>query len=185
RDGFVVFNATYRLAPKHTYPSAVDDLRDALAWLKVSANKYEIDINKISGWGYSAGAHLLLLVGLNPEANLKALVCGGTPADFSVWKSSPLVKGFMGCTYEENAALWNEASPVNQVQAASPPVFMYHGEWDFIVEIAQMQKMAQALESKNRPVETLRIPRMEHFGVYLFNRAWVDAGIKFIREKIN
>ncbi|MBC7740651.1 MAG: alpha/beta hydrolase, partial [Bdellovibrionaceae bacterium] len=83
RDGFVVFNATYRLAPKHTYPSAVDDLRDALAWLKVCANKYEIDINKISGWGYSAGAHLLLLVGLNPEANLKALVCGGTPADFS------------------------------------------------------------------------------------------------------
>jgi len=182
--GFVVFNTDYRLAPGSLYPKAVDDVRDSLTWLKAHAEKFEIDPRRISGWGYSAGAHLILLVGLDPSQGLKALVAGGTPADLTAWPDSPLVLKFLGVPRDSHLALWQEASPVNHVEKNSPPVFLYHGEWDHLVEIEQMNKMKAALGSKGVPVETFQVPMMGHVAVYLFSQKSVDKGIEFIKARV-
>lgn len=184
KSGFVVLNITYRLAPEHLYPKAVEDVQSALDWFKSNADKYELDVKKVSAWGYSAGAHLILLVGLKPENNLVALVAGGTPTNLTVWPNSPIVKKFIGGAYLEKKEIWEQASPVNHVQAASPPVYLYHGEGDKLVEINQMYMMEQAMKKMNRPVETHKVSFWGHAAVYVFSQESIDKGIEFIKKNL-
>lgn len=183
KAGFVVFNMTYRLAPQNQYPRAVEDVRDAIHWLRANAKKYRIHPDHISGWGYSAGAHLILLAGLEPSTGLKAIVSGGTPADLTVWPNSPLVLKLLGVPLSEKPDVWKAASPVNHVTDHSPPVFLYHGQWDKIVEHEQMLKMEAALKAKQRPVETHTVSFMGHLAVYFLSQHSVDLGIDFLRRK--
>lgn len=182
--GYVVFAPTYRLAPRHIFPKALEDVRDAVKWMKEQSLKYEIDTERMAGWGYSAGGHLILLAGLDPSLGLKALVSGGTPADLTAWPNSLLVKNFMGSSMKAEPELWKEASPVNHVDANSPPVFLYHGAWDGLVEVEQMEKMRQALLEKHRTVETHTVSYMGHIAVYLLSQESVDLGIAFIDARL-
>lgn len=185
KRGFVVFNMTYRLAPESLYPKAIEDVRDGIKWIKSHATEYGGDPERVAGWGYSAGAHLILMVGLDASVGVKAIVAGGTPADLTAWPKSPLVKTFLGMERDQNLSLWKEASPINKIQSDSPPVFLYHGEWDFLVEVDQMTKMESALKAKGVPVETYAVPFLGHVGVYLLSRKSVDRGMEFISKKLN
>ncbi|MBC7457331.1 MAG: alpha/beta hydrolase [Bdellovibrionaceae bacterium] len=180
--GFVAFNITYRLAPKHLFPKPMEDVKDSIAWAKLNAAKYQVDPSQISGWGYSAGAHLILMAGLNPELGLKAIVAGGTPADLTVWPDSDMVKGFLGVGFKDNPVLWKQASPVNFVQKKSPRVFLYHGSLDHLVEVDQMYKMESALKVQGIEVETLKINYLGHIAVYFLSQKSVDEGIHFLKR---
>lgn len=180
--GFVVFSPTYRMAPANRFPKPLEDVKDSIIWFKENAAQYESDPTKITAWGYSAGAHLLLLAGLDPKMGIKAIVAGGTPADLTVWPDSPLVNDLMGFPRDSNLEAWKQASPINHVQNDSPPVFLYHGQWDFIVEVNQMEKMRQALLAKGRLVETYTISFAGHIAVYFFSRESVNRGIAFINR---
>ncbi|MBR8130770.1 alpha/beta hydrolase [Burkholderia ambifaria] len=54
----VVVSASYRLAPEHKFPCAVDDAIDALHWLKRVAITFGIDPERLAVGGESAGATL-------------------------------------------------------------------------------------------------------------------------------
>ncbi len=181
--GFVALNITYRLAPRDLFPQPEDDVKDAITWVKDHASEYDIDPARISGWGYSAGAHLILMAGLDPKMGLKSMVVGGTPAKLIVWPDSPLIKAHLGASYKENPKLWEEASPINHVEKNSPGVFMYHGAWDQLVEADQMNFMEQALKAKKIPVETFTVRYMGHMAVYLFSRESINRGIEFLQKK--
>lgn len=77
RRGFIVFNVSYRLAPKHRYPSAVEDVCRAFAWVMKNAEQYGGDPSRVVIAGESAGANLAtsLSVALayeRPEAYARA-----------------------------------------------------------------------------------------------------------------
>lgn len=179
-SGFVVFNVAYRLAPQFLYPASVEDVRDALKFMRTHAADYEIDPEQISAWGYSAGAHLVLLVGLDPTLNLKSIVAGGTPSNFSAWPVSPIIGKYIGKPLPEARAVWEGASPVNHVRPRSPPVFLYHAKNDQLVEIDQMYMMRDALKAKNVEVKTYEIPFLGHITTYLFSVRAIKEGIEFI-----
>lgn len=184
RQGYVAFNVTYRLSPKNTYPKAVDDLRDAAKWIQAQSSKYKTDPAKLYAWGYSAGSHLILRAAVDGGLGVKAIVAGGTPADLTVWPNSSLVNNFVGFTRDQRPDLWQEASPVFHVTDKTPPVFLYHGAWDMIVEPAQMDKMAEALRAKGVEVETLTIPWQGHLAVYLFSNAAIRGGLDFLKRHL-
>jgi acetyl esterase/lipase len=183
-DGFVVFNITYRLAPESRYPSQVEDVSDAITWLYQHADEYEIDPLNISGWGYSAGAHLILMAGLDRDKSpqLRSIVAGGTPADLTRWPNSPLVLKLIGEPLANAEETWIEASPVNHVVKNSPPVFLYHGQWDSLVEPEQMALMADALKKQNIPVETYTVNLLGHILTYAIASGAERSGIEFVRE---
>ena len=58
RRGFLVFNVSYRLAPEHRYPAAVEDVCEAFAWVMANAAKYGGDTSRVVIAGESAGANL-------------------------------------------------------------------------------------------------------------------------------
>lgn len=186
KAGFVAFNITYRLAPADHHPAQLNDVGDALQWLYDNAEKYQIDKENISGWGYSAGAHLILLAGLDRQQPpyFKSIVAGGTPAKLTAWPKSPLVTKLIGKPMNEAETEWESASPVNHVTADSPPVFLYHGQWDALVEPEQMAYMQAALEEKNVPVETDTVNFLGHIGTYLLGRGAENRGIEYIRAHV-
>ena len=182
KAGFVAFNITYRLAPKHLFPKPVDDVKDAVAWIKTNTQKYQVDPSQLSGWGYSAGAHLILMAGLNPQLGLKAIVAGGTPADLTAWPDSEMVMRLLGVAYQANPQLWAQASPINFVESKSPRTFLYHGVWDKLVEVEQMDKMEKSLKDKGIPVETLRLNYLGHLAVYFLSQQSINDGIRFLKQ---
>lgn len=184
KQGIAAFNITYRSAIDHPYPAAVNDVRQAIEWLKRNAERYQIDPDRIGGWGYSAGGHLILRAGLDPDLGLKAIVSGATPAKFSYWPQSPIITRFIGDSYAQLPERWEDASPVNHVQPESPAVFLYHGTDDDLVEPVQMELMVQALEREGVPYETYLAQNRGHFSLYLFGGEAEQRAIEFLKSHL-
>lgn len=60
RRGFVVFNVSYRLAPRHPFPAAVQDTCEAYRWVVDNAHRFGADASQLVVAGESAGANLAL-----------------------------------------------------------------------------------------------------------------------------
>ena len=66
--GFSVISIDYRLAPETKLPVIVEDIRDALHWVRTTASRlYDFNTDKIALVGSSAGGYLSLLVGTMDE----------------------------------------------------------------------------------------------------------------------
>ncbi|KAI9370667.1 alpha/beta hydrolase fold-domain-containing protein [Aspergillus egyptiacus] len=62
-DGhLVVFDVDYRLAPEYKFPTAVDDCWAAFNWVRSKAEEFNLDIDRISVGGASAGGHLSAVI---------------------------------------------------------------------------------------------------------------------------
>lgn len=58
RRGYLVVNASYRLAPAHPFPAAVEDAAAAWQWALDHVEEYGGDVERIGVAGESAGANL-------------------------------------------------------------------------------------------------------------------------------
>jgi acetyl esterase len=59
RAGYVVCNISYRLAPQHPFPAALEDSVNALAWVARHVEEYGGDPQRLVLAGESAGANLV------------------------------------------------------------------------------------------------------------------------------
>jgi acetyl esterase len=59
RHGFIVFNVSYRLAPRWRFPCALEDLSQAFTWVVENAERFGGDPSRIVLAGESAGANLI------------------------------------------------------------------------------------------------------------------------------
>jgi acetyl esterase/lipase len=69
-EGYTVVSLDYTLGPDKQYPTAIEQINDALAFLQQNALQYHIDPNKIMMAGDSAGAQLtsqMAAIITNPE----------------------------------------------------------------------------------------------------------------------
>lgn len=141
--GYVCFTPAYRLSTEALYPAAVYDLKNALRWIRVHANEYNVDTNKIAVMGFSAGGELAAFLGTT--ANLPAYENNGCklPASTTVnavvdldgtlsfvhpesgegddSKRPSAATYWFGYSKKENPALWADASPLNHVSSRTPP----------------------------------------------------------------
>jgi acetyl esterase/lipase len=181
-EGFVAFSAAYRLAPSSRYPAQLDDVRDAFLWLIA---RDEVDPTRTAAWGYSAGAQLALLLGFNPvpgEYRPNAVVAGGTPAVFELFDpQSRLLRNYLGGSREAAPEVWADASPIQWVSPDDPPIYLYHGQTDGLVDIEHARRLARAL-TEARVQVTLDEVRGGHLGVFLYNRGVEARAAVFLKD---
>jgi acetyl esterase len=152
--GHVVFAVNYRLAPDHPYPAAVEDVEQAVRWVRAHAQGYGVDPERIWALGGSAGGHLagMLATAAGGDARVTAAVSYSGPMDLERLAASSAtvekaVRQFLGCSD------WNkgcrhcarEASPVTHVDAGDTPIYLANGT-DEPIPLNQATTMAHALE---------------------------------------
>lgn len=61
--GYAVISINYRLVDGNTtFPSNIEDVKDAFRWTYKNAEEYNFDIDNIGVWGSSAGGHLAQMI---------------------------------------------------------------------------------------------------------------------------
>lgn len=62
-EGFVAATVSYRFAPANRFPAQIVDCAEAVRYLKENAERFGIDPERVGAIGFSAGAHLAMLLG--------------------------------------------------------------------------------------------------------------------------
>ncbi len=61
--GIAVVSINYRLSSEAIFPAAIHDVKGAIRFIRVNAETYHIDADKMALWGASAGGNLVSLAG--------------------------------------------------------------------------------------------------------------------------
>ena len=192
RRGFVVVNATYRLAPAARFPAPLHDLQQALRWMRDHAAELRLDPARIGAWGYSAGAHLVSLLGLlgpadalyDAQVRVRAIVAGGVPSDLRKYRGGTLVPAFLGERWSPDSPVFRAASPVTYVRPDCPPVFLYHGGADRLVRPDQAIDFKAALDAAGVRNELYLMPGLGHIMANLLDGPAVQRGADFLDREL-
>jgi acetyl esterase/lipase len=89
--GYVIVSIDYRLAPQVQLPAILEDVRDALAWVRRRGPElFHIDPEDLSVMGQSAGGYLTLMAGCRIQPRPRALVSFWGYGDIAgKWYSQP------------------------------------------------------------------------------------------------
>ncbi len=80
--GFTVVNFTYRLAPEHVFPAALEDVNSVFTWIADHGEEYQIDRDCLFVVGDSAGAQLASqYLALMTDADYRKLFAFTVPFD--------------------------------------------------------------------------------------------------------
>lgn len=165
--GYAAFSINYRFAPGSTYPAQLQDMQQAVRWLQAHASEYKLDMNRLAVWGYSAGGHLAALLAVQPPSDLppvRAAIAGAAPSNLSApeARDASSVRIFMGGSYAQIPALYDQASPMAHVNAMTPPFYLYHGTIDTVVPPVQSENFAKALTAAGVPVQLVWLQGKDH-----------------------
>ncbi|MFT4175041.1 MAG: alpha/beta hydrolase [Luteolibacter sp.] len=183
RRGYVVVNVTYRTVPGYRYPAPLDDMREAIRWMRERADLYGIDPDRIATFGYSAGGHLAAQVALNDpsrEARVRAIVAGGAPFDLTFYPGGDLLPAFLGSTKEEIPEVFLDASPLYHVGKNNPPIFIYHATRDRLVPPDHALRMQAAYARYGEKPKIHWLPARGHISGFFLSESTVDEAIDFL-----
>ncbi|MCY3839987.1 MAG: alpha/beta hydrolase [Gammaproteobacteria bacterium] len=155
--GFTVFAVQHGSAPRFKVPDAVADVRRAVRHVRMNAERFGIDPDRLGVMGGSAGGHLALMLGLASDAGdtsaqdpvlrvsnrVQAVVAYFPPVDIS--KSAGPNERFPALDFDP--ALAPDVSPINFVSDDDPPVLMIHGDEDRLVPLSNSERMGEALDA--------------------------------------
>jgi acetyl esterase/lipase len=162
-QGYVTATVGYRMVPRHRFPAQIQDAKCSVRWLRANAQRYRIDSERIGALGFSAGAHLALLLGMtdaqdglegnggNPaqSSGVQAVINISGPTDLTrpAWPDATqlILADFLGGNREQLPGLYRAASPVAYVRRGAPPVLTIHGTADSVVPYEQAQLLHSAL----------------------------------------
>ena len=188
QHGFTAVAIDYRLAPQHQFPAQIEDCKAAVRWMRREAARLKIDSKRIGGFGYSAGAQLVCLLGATgadaPSTRLKAVVCGGTPCDFRVLDPDEKFLSFwLGGTRREKPEQYRLASPAAFASADDPPMFFFHGEKDRLVPVDSPVLMCRVLQDAGVEAQLYVVPEAGHNRA-LMNPSALEKSVAFLVEHL-
>lgn len=151
RRGFAVVNFTYRLAPEHKFPAALEDTNNVFKWILKNSSEQHLDAKNIFATGDSAGANYLATYaaictnkgfaknfgfGIPAKLKLNALYLNCGMYDFTSFPKTLNMKGACGALFEKNGTRQELvlASPIFHATENFPPTFFVTAEEDFLRE---------------------------------------------------
>lgn len=189
--GFAAASVGYRLAPLHTFPAAVDDVREFMRFIRAGGLELGIDATRVGVMGNSAGGHLAAMLGVaeaDSRPDAVAAVCPITDLTdphaqhFDIgW---PFLEQFMGCPYDPEDPRWREASPLHHVRPGLPPFLVVHGEEDDVVPFGQGQALYERLVEAGNDARFVPMPgEMHGFSLEAWERVREEY-LAFFRAKL-
>ncbi len=182
KAGYLVVSPDYRLTNTAAFPAQFDDVRDAASWMISHAKELQINPQRLGLAGGSAGGHLALLLGLAPSQaypggesaslpknTFKAICALYPPTDLLTIVPFPLrsrpdnlVAKLLGGSVNEKANLARAASPIEYVNADSPPILLIHGQKDRLVPVSQSMVLNDAYQKAGAKSKMIVLPDAGH-----------------------
>ena len=206
-----VFLLKYSVAQKIQFPSPLEDVLTAVAYIRNNAEKYHINKNSISVLGFSAGGHLAALSScyydfkdILDRHNLKEddTKINGCLLGYPVISTSVGHEESFENATKGNGYLLDMLSVEKHVTKKFPQTFIYHTALDDDVNVENSLLLASALRKQGIPFEMHIYPRGGHgssladSSVYKEdidpnyikdmepNTAWSQLAIDFIKRYI-
>jgi acetyl esterase/lipase len=185
-QGYAVFDIQYRLAPQPNWQSAVGDVKCAIGWVKQHARDagIEVDPDRVTLLGRSAGGHLALLAAYAPtdpalppscpaaDTRVESVIAFYAPTDMawgyehptnpSVYASSQKLRGFLGGPPSTAAEAYQTCTIGNHVTAKVPRTLLIHGNQDQFVSPAHVHFLAPKLKAAGVIHDVVIIPYGQH-----------------------
>lgn len=177
QSGLVVFAIDYRLARPGSpgWPSVMDDLREAVRWVRRHGREFGVDPGRIAAVGQASGGHLATLLATLPDEKGPDGVSSRVEAVVNLYGPSDLVdlmsfrhlahepaRAFLGDAADGSNRAAVQASPLEQLTAGAPPMLLIHGDDDSWVPVDQSERMANALDRLGVPHRLIVIHGARH-----------------------
>lgn len=186
--GFTVFAVRHGSAPRFNVPEAHADVDRALRYIRLHADEWGVDSDRLGVFGGSAGGHLSLMLGLAPDHRgpvagagsrapgdlvtaaegddeiaraddrVAAVVAYYPPVDLR-----PLVgpnERFPALDFDDSLAA--AISPILFATPDDPPTLLIHGDADELVPIRNSEIMHRALQENGVESEFITVPGGDH-----------------------
>lgn len=202
KEGYVAASVGYRLAPDFVFPSQIQDCKTAVRFLRASAEKYGIDKERFGAMGFSAGGHLVCLLGLTDatagfegkehpkeSSKVQAVVDFFGPTDLSGFAKDEtaqrsMLGPFIGKKFADDPAAHEKASPIKHVTKGAPPFLIFHGTKDLIVPIEQSRNLANKLKDEKVCVKLVEVSDGGHGWAGKANKETTEETIRFLAEHL-
>ena len=171
--GYLVAAMNYRLAPHHRFPAASEDVKQAIAYLKLHAAELGLDENRLVLLGRSAGGQLAMLAAYaGGDQAIRGVIAFYAPPDLrfsytfpanpAVLDSRGLLRAYLGSDPDNMPTTYLAASPFYFVGPATPPTLLIHGGRDELVGEEQSERLAVRLAANGRRQLLLAMPWATH-----------------------
>jgi len=176
--GYVAMAINYSLSDDAKYPTAVEDIEDALKFLKKHRKEFSLNKNKTAIGGNSAGAQLATLVGVKNKVQAIVNIDGIVSFIHPESEEGTYASYWFGATKSQNFELWKEASPLEYVsKKTAPTIFInssqprFHGGRDDMIKILAKNKIYYEVhEIKDSPHS------------FWLVEPWFDETLKYVVE---
>lgn len=186
--GFTVFAVRHGSSPRFNVPEAHADVDRALRYIRLHADEWGVDPERLGVFGGSAGGHLSLMLGLapnhggpaarggfrDPDALVTAAegddaIAGGDDRAAAVVAYYPPVdlrplvgpnERFPALDFQESMA--GAISPIRFVTPDDPPTLLIHGDADELVPISNSEILYEALQEAGVKSDFITIPGGDH-----------------------
>ena len=200
KNGFAVSIIRYHIIGEGTYPDAVQDIRDAIAWVKENGEEYGLDGDRIYLMGNSGGGYLASLTACMEPEDIRAVanyygLCdiANNKADYEEaaieahHRPESSDSQFVYGVYSEKALGEDpkgdeKADPCTYIDGDEPPFIHFHGDEDLLVSPSQSLHLHNSLKEAGIP-STRYVLKGEGHGTKGFRtKESLDLAIEFLKK---
>jgi acetyl esterase len=199
-EGYVAASVNYRLAPGSVYPAAIQDVRQAVRWLRAEPQieQYNIDPDMIGAFGGSAGGNLAALLGvggagpLSLGSRVAAVAELSGPVDLTdegrelgglVESFEQLQLDYLGCEALVDCTSATAASPLYRVDPTDPPFFVGHSV-DERIPVEQSEALVEELRDNDIDVTFVTVKGARH-SIAMLDEDMRDRIAEFFDEHLS
>ncbi|MDB5846979.1 MAG: hypothetical protein JWP29_731 [Rhodoferax sp.] len=168
--GIAVASVNYALSPGVGLDEIVAQCRRALAWLYHHGAAHGVDVNRIVVAGSSAGGHLgamLLAPGWQAAHGLPPVVAQGGALVSGLFDLAPVQRTRPNQWLQLDEAQAHALSPLHTLPPAGTRLLIAVAEIDTAEFKRQSAQYAEACRAQGCVVQTLEVPRRNHFDVIM------------------
>ena len=186
-EGFAVAMVEYRPSDIAPFPAQIQDAKAAIRFLRIHAEEYSVDGDRIAVWGDSSGGHTALMTGItgdreiDPElygeasCGVRCVVDWYGPTDIASMNEYPSAmdhiqpdspEGYLigRKNVLENPELAARTVPMHYLRRdiPTPPILILHGSRDPLVCFHQSCMLYEKLRALDKPVEMYKLEGAFH-----------------------
>lgn len=192
-NGNQVFMLTYRVGADCVTPKSVEDVANAVRYLDMHSNTLSVDINNMYFAGFSAGAHLTAVWGLEnvgykayklPKPKCLMLAYGIYDLQLEIEHGTmpEIMQVMFGGLAED---FWKQYDVVRNVTELYPACYIVFGALDGLVSPENSRRLKKALDESGIACYMEEAPETDHgFGDGTGTNAadWVNRALKFAEQ---